>query len=408
MNLTLKARQMQQAAERYVRRTEERSRNLRIIRSGRWLSLDRPDRVSRWLLRRGFSADEASRLIAAHNADDQRAVLGAERYRVLERQIGQNNQMSVAFLEAGALAARTVGRMLVDVSFGAPAEYGTGFLVSPRLLLTNHHVLESPAVARNSAVEFGFEQDVAGRLRRGVVFRLQPDVLFLNDGTLDYALVAVEAVGADGARLVEQRWNPLLVEQAKSITGQWVNIIQHPGGGPKQLVLRENQIVDAFPDDSPDFLTYLADTAPGSSGSPVFNDRWEVVALHHAGVYRRDEEGRPMTHGGKVWDSAMGEDALDWEANEGVRITKIVGHLQAREMPAPQRALLAESFQRPPPPTPGAGGVTIETPASTPEAMNTTNARSVSLILPPEPCEITVRFGAPLGTTPSPLGTVGP
>ena len=28
---------------------------------------------------------------------------------------------------------------------------------------------------------------------------------------------------------------------------------------------------------------YLADTLPGSSGSPVLNNRWEVVALHHSG-----------------------------------------------------------------------------------------------------------------------------
>ena len=28
---------------------------------------------------------------------------------------------------------------------------------------------------------------------------------------------------------------------------------------------------------------YLADTQPGSSGSPVLNRHWEVVALHHSG-----------------------------------------------------------------------------------------------------------------------------
>jgi V8-like Glu-specific endopeptidase len=30
-------------------------------------------------------------------------------------------------------------------------------------------------------------------------------------------------------------------------------------------------------------VQYTTDTLPGSSGSPVFNDNWEVVALHHAG-----------------------------------------------------------------------------------------------------------------------------
>ncbi|MFC8142403.1 trypsin-like serine peptidase [Streptomyces paradoxus] len=56
--------------------------------------------------------------------------------------------------------------------------------------------------------------------------------------------------------------------------GEFVNIIQHPRGEPKQLSLRDNQIVDALER----FLHYESDTREGSSGSPVFNDPWEVVA----------------------------------------------------------------------------------------------------------------------------------
>ena len=28
-------------------------------------------------------------------------------------------------------------------------------------------------------------------------------------------------------------------------------------------------------------LIYETDTLPGSSGSPVFNDQWQLVGLHH-------------------------------------------------------------------------------------------------------------------------------
>ena len=46
------------------------------------------------------------------------------------------------------------------------------------------------------------------------------------------------------------------------------------------MALRQNQVVDIFDL----YVTYQTDTATGSSGAPVFNDQWDVVALHHSGV----------------------------------------------------------------------------------------------------------------------------
>ena len=43
--------------------------------------------------------------------------------------------------------ARTVARVWAGVVNGRPSGFGTGFLVSPRLFLTNHHVLGDPRVA---------------------------------------------------------------------------------------------------------------------------------------------------------------------------------------------------------------------------------------------------------------------
>jgi endonuclease G, mitochondrial len=65
-----------------------------------------------------------------------------------------------------------------------------------------------------------------------------------------------------------------------------VNIVQHPLGGLKQVALYHNHV--AFVDR--DIIQYLTDTQPGSSGSPVFNDAWQVVAVHHAG--RHDPSGK--------------------------------------------------------------------------------------------------------------------
>ena len=61
-------------------------------------------------------------------------------------------------------------------------------------------------------------------------------------------------------------------------------IIQHPGGGQKQIALSHNVV--AFADDRR--LQYLTDTLEGSSGSPAFDMDWKVVALHHAGGWLRE------------------------------------------------------------------------------------------------------------------------
>jgi hypothetical protein len=57
-----------------------------------------------------------------------------------------------------------------------------------------------------------------------------------------------------------------------------VVIVQHPGGGFKQFALEPLAIrlVEAAR------IQYVADTQQGSSGSPVFNTRMDVIALHHA------------------------------------------------------------------------------------------------------------------------------
>lgn len=93
--------------------------------------------------------------------------------------------------------------------------------------------------------------------------------------TPDFALVAV---AAGPQELAPFGFNHTIAAKGKAIAGDFVTIVQHPGGQKKQVALRDNRIVDVF--DA--FLHYAADTELGSSGSPVFNDQWELVALHHA------------------------------------------------------------------------------------------------------------------------------
>ena len=398
--------QLKAAQDRFAARATERQRNLIKIAQGDLLGIDEPRRVQMFLTRRGFSPAEARAL-----ADSGRPVAaaietaaGTPEPFALERVIGTSDLMGVAFLERGLQVARTVGRILIDATGGQPRGYGSGFLVSPRLLLTNHHVLGDPAVAARSLLELDYQLGVDGQPRPTALFTLDPGDLHLVSRELDYALVAVRAEARDGRTLRSFGWNALLAEEGKAIAGQWLNIIQHPDGGLKQLALRENQLVDVLEQ----FLHYQTDTAPGSSGSPVLNDRWEVVALHHAGVVARDAQGRILAIDGSLWTPEMGEDRIRWIANEGARISRVLASLRAQMPTGAAGALLEEMLAASPPAVPAAPPTPTPQPASgRPELALAEDGTATWTI----PLTVSVRLGlpaAPAATIPAALAVPPP
>jgi Trypsin-like peptidase domain len=164
------------------------------------------------------------------------------------------------------------------------------------------------------------------------MFNLDPAAFFVTNQALDYSIVALKG---DTRNIAKFGWNGLSAAEGKVIVGEYVTIIQHPSGQRKQIALRENQIVDVLEN----FLHYRTDTAPGSSGSPVFNDQWEVVSLHHSGVPRKDAQGRILTKDGKVWNRSIPDTQVDWIANEGVRISRLLKHLAGLSLSGSQAAL---------------------------------------------------------------------
>ena len=234
------------------------------------------------------------------------------------RIVGTEDFLGVGYLGAGVEAARRIGRVVIRED-GRLAGYGTGSLVSPVLLLTNHHVLPSADVAEGSIVEFDYEDGVDGRPLTPREFELDPGRFFLADEELDFALVAVRATPEE---LADFGYNRLSAENGAGAVGEFVTIVQHPRGEKKQIALRENRIVDVL--DS--FLHYEADTEPGSSGSPVFDDRWQVVSLHHASVPAPDH----AELGGFV--------------NEGIRVSGLREFVRGRSFSQEQQQLVDAVF----------------------------------------------------------------
>jgi len=344
--------------KRYDARESARAGYLDAVHERGILAGDTPERVQRRLERLGIPSLAAEAMIVGAAPPAGAAAAGAATAgtptarpsaglpRVgLERIIGRPDFNNVAFLTKALRISRTVGRVIVNDASGNLRGYGTGFMVSPHIMITNQHVLESRAETARSKIEFNYQVGLDGTMQHSVLFDLDPDTFFLQDQHLDFTLTAVRPPEARGWELAFVGWSRLLADPAKVINHERLNIIQHPGGKPKQVVIRENDLVDVLPA----FLHYATDTMPGSSGSPVFNDQWEVVALHHLGVPRTDASGNYLTRSGKVWDpSTMTEDEIDWECNEGARISRIVAAIEAAPLGSDQRALRREMLESQP------------------------------------------------------------
>lgn len=270
------------------------------------------------------------------------APVGAAPSRVdLERILGTNDLLDMNYFERGLRAARSVGRIIFISPGGREAGFATGFMVSPRLMLTNQHVFGKASDAESAELEFDYQLDVMGKLKPTERFRFSPGEFFWADAALDFALVAVNPSPRFGRRtLADFAWLPMNATPGKVSPGEFVSLIQHPGGQPKQLAVRENRLVSM--DEEPPMLTYLSDTAPGSSGSPVFNDAWQVVGLHHSGVPKRNSAGQWIGRAGQVLPPNAPEEQIVWLANEGIRISAII---KAVRRDAPRGALLDE-FQQ--------------------------------------------------------------
>lgn len=207
-----------------------------------------------------------------------------------ERAIFTNDLLPIGFLSRASVIGMSICRLKITRHEGGVPHvsltgrkkryFGTGWLIGSSYIITNHHVVNGrdpgePTApqsdlepqAKSAKVEFDYdEEDVV--TEDAVVSELAH-----SNKELDYAILKLsEETGRSPLRL----WSREVSLSDDEVAP--VNIIQHPGGAPKQIGMRNNLIARITDRD----LAYFTDTKGGSSGSPVCNDAWQVVALHKA------------------------------------------------------------------------------------------------------------------------------
>ncbi len=320
----LKGRAFEPAIDRYRQRAKQIKGVAKQIGEGKTVAEETDDRLRLY-------ADREKQLAAhfstAGRAETKNTLLG------FERAIGATGDiLSIEFFEAGLLAARAVG--LISVNFGT--YNGTGFLVGNNLLLTNHHVLPDAMRAATSVLQLDLEFNNHGMTKVPQEFELDPDRFYYSDVGLDFALVAVNDTSVSGRALESYGYHPIIPRQGKIRIGDSVNVIQHPQGGMKSVVVHNSNLLHL--ENSTDlepYCWYSSDTEPGSSGSPVFNNRWEVVALHHRAVPKMDVNGNILSMAGEVLSNEeidQHPERIQWEANEGIRASRLVKAIEAVDL----------------------------------------------------------------------------
>ena len=225
----------------------------------------------------------------------------------LEKVLGSTSFQTYQWYINGLKACSAVVRIGEDSDNGL----GTGFLLvgsllSPALgddfvLITNAHVISDDLVINIGALRpdraVATLETVDGRppLRFSRIIKTSPR----ND--LDFTVLEFDAPSQEKLRAIRQNivTYTLAADLPKPNDEQRVYIIGYPGGRGLQLSLQDN----VFLDNNDRFIQYRTPTDRGSSGSPVFNDHWELIGLHHAG-----SKDMPM----------LGNPTVKHQANEGI------------------------------------------------------------------------------------------
>ena len=215
--------------------------------------------------------------------------------------------MSLCWMEKGLQLAKAVCKVQ------GPANVGTGFIIHNCVLVTNNHVLPTAESAQEAHAIFNFEENFDGTIQATSSYELDAGS-YLTNIQLDCSMVRIKQ---SESRPPLSTWGTFLVEKDRVLKQHDpVTIIQHPLGAPKKIGILGNLVTEI---ETP-YIYYTTDTMRGSSGSPVLDVQWKVVALHRAAGKRAKEQDRYLNNQGVSFSEIAQVDSFRTMLNIGPHI----------------------------------------------------------------------------------------
>jgi len=234
------------------------------------------------LLRAALLQQEGGRVEIENPARNLDTAEKLEADKQFEQILGKDRYKTFQWYRAGLERAAGVAQICDRSGNGL----GTGFLVRGTdvhpsiadewVVVTNAHVI-SDDPAEQSAAKPALPKDEV-RIRFEVKdpneeFEVDK-ILFSSPRTqLDCTIVSLKSPVEHAKPFPIAKRLPLVDQN------QRVYVIGHPRGGRLSYSIDDNLLLDH---EKPQ-VHYRAPTEGGSSGSPVFNQQWDLLALHHAG-----------------------------------------------------------------------------------------------------------------------------
>ncbi|WP_254513668.1 trypsin-like peptidase domain-containing protein [Anatilimnocola floriformis] len=224
------------------------------------------------LLNKDYENPKAAEVRAAYAEFDSNGGLQAVVVRAPHLKVGQDVENFVKRMASSRTKVCSIaGKML-----------GTGFLIGPDRIITNSHVIAEQGTHTEFDVVFDF---VEGTNREDLPkYKFVKELARSGPKEFDYVILQLDRTpDKDRGYFKVRNYQFDKLREPVSVLG-------HPLGNPLSLAFGVVFDVDSFMGR----VAYSANTAGGSSGSPVFLENWDLAALHHHGEENINNHGIPM------------------------------------------------------------------------------------------------------------------